>query len=50
MVEEVSSEILQDIYEEIKEDPIINEAFQSVVGKRTGHIFVVLDMKSNQQE
>ena len=36
-VQEASSEKLQDINEDIDEDQIINEAFHSIVGKRTGY-------------
>ncbi|CAJ2645811.1 unnamed protein product [Trifolium pratense] len=36
-VQEVTSEILQDINEDVDEDQIINEAFQSIVGKRIGY-------------
>ncbi|XP_045817063.1 uncharacterized protein LOC123910069 [Trifolium pratense] len=36
-VQEATSDILQDINEDVDEDQIINEAFQSIVGKRIGY-------------
>ena len=36
-VQEASTQMLQEIHEEVEKDPVINDAFKSVVGERSGY-------------